>query len=165
MRLFPARCGIRERAKAQGACSLGRRARAVRAPFPARRLIPHATALLALFLAGCYTTVSQQRTTTASDFPKKWSPAVSLHQAQSLSPDEAKAILIARAAVEEFNQNMREPPGILSLTPERDGDGWSVHVTFVGAYSPDGTPAGGPGYFCVVHIDKDWKMTGITGGT
>ena len=125
------------------------------------RILPVAAILL---LAGCYTEISRQRTTTASNYPKKWVPAVSLHAAQALSADEAKAILIARAAVEEMNRDSSEPPAILELAPTREEDGWSVHVTFVGGYGGDGSPGRGPGYFCVVKIDKAWKVTGIVSG-
>ena len=123
-----------------------------------------APCLIALLSCGCYSEVSQKTVTTAVGYRKKWLPAISLDQAQALSPDEAKAILIARAAVEQANLRQPEPPAILRLTPERDGTGWSVHVTFVGLYDSDGTPMPGPGYFCVVHIDKDWHVTAITGG-
>src|SRR5579872_1459730 len=98
-----------------------------------RPLLP----LAALLLTGCYTEVSRTKTTTAADYPKKWVPAVSLHAAQAFSADQAKAILVARAAIEEMNRDKPDPPAMLELTPTRDQEGWSVRITFVGLYGPD----------------------------
>ena len=88
----------------------------------------------------------------------RWLPSVSQFQAQNFDPDTAKAVLIARAAIEQSASDAHGPrPEIAELRPIDEGDrGWSVYVRYGGLQ-----PAGS---FSAVSISKDWKTVHIQGG-
>jgi hypothetical protein len=81
---------------------------------------------------------------------------MTVREAASLSPEEAKAIVVARAAVEA-----QSGEGIHArFRAEPVPDGWSVHVKFI---PPVGyvTPTG---YFCNVYLDAQFNVRKIVGG-
>jgi hypothetical protein len=116
-------------------------------------------------LSGCAATeTSTFPAPTTTTNPQMWNVSVSPEMAKSLSPDAAKAVLVALAALEDDAKRggaMR--PDILDIRPTRTANGWSVFVAFVGFWL-DGKPGGMPGNFCTVEIDKDWNVTRIMGG-
>lgn len=81
---------------------------------------------------------------------------MTVKEATSLSPDQAKAILVARAAVEaEVGQQVHA-----RYRAESVADGWIVHVFFV---APVGYVAP-PGDFCAVFLDSQFAVSRIVGG-
>lgn len=94
-----------------------------------------------------------------------WQPSLSVEQASALPLDQAKAVLVARAALEQnAKRSGYPPPNVMAfrVTP-RSPDGWEVYVEYVGA-SVDGQPISAPGYFCTVYIAGDWSVSRIVGG-
>lgn len=92
--------------------------------------------------------------------PAGWFAAFTPEQARALTPDEAKAVAVARAAVEK---DMMELSG-LELKAERTTDGWSVRVTHFSFDWQLPHRFRMPGNFCVVYIDRQWNVTRVVGG-
>lgn len=95
----------------------------------------------------------------------QWNAPLSPEQVKGWSPEEAKAVVIARAAVEQMSMRSGGPaPDIMEFRVTPTPTGWEVYVSFVGAYV-DGQPIGGAGYFTVVEVDRNWNVTRLVGGT
>jgi hypothetical protein len=85
-----------------------------------------------------------------------WPPDISMEQVRALTPDECRAILIARAALES-----RENAEIHAhFAVERRGEDWIVTVTYT-ARPGHRMP---PGSFAGVIIAADWTIKDIIGG-
>ena len=96
--------------------------------------------------------------------PSPWVMTLSPQQVSNLSPEDAKAILFARAAIEQQAKSAGAPsPQVLEYRVTDTRDGWEVHVQFVGLWD-GGKPSPGPGYFSTVYINKDWTLRKIVGG-
>ena len=119
-----------------------------------------------MIFSGCTSTETYTSPPPQVDKSKiPWHVAIPLHQAQALSPEEAKAILVARAALEKGSRDANgAAPDFYQFNPSRTEDGgWSVFVGFVAFYD-GGKAYPGAGYFCVVYLDKNWTVTKIVGG-
>ena len=93
-----------------------------------------------------------------------WAVSLTPVEASELSGDEAKAIVVARAAIEQQAKDRNaEAPKILKLIARRTNAGFDVHVEYVG-YTYRGAVGGAPGFFSSVRIDRDWNVTAIVGG-
>lgn len=89
---------------------------------------------------------------------------MTVEQAMSLSPEEAKAIAIARAAVERDNFAAGYgAPQIMEFKVRKTDTGWSVYVGFVGLWD-QGRPYKSIGNFCTVELDRDWQVRRVMGG-
>jgi hypothetical protein len=131
-------------------------------------------ALLFIFvvavLSGCVTTARYTFSADTISSPSTnksvpmWNVAITAEMAKAFSPDAAKAVLIAIAAVEECaKQYGCDRPDILDIRPEKNNKGWSVFVGFVG-YWDDGKSGPMPGNFNSVQIDENWNVISIVGG-
>ena len=118
-----------------------------------------------LALQGCVTTETRTfREPTLPSSPTRWAVGLTPERARSLSPEEAKAVLIARAYLEGRAKDAAGlRPDILEFRPSRMDRGWSVYVGFVGFWNND-EPQGAPGYFCTVYINENWEVTSVVGG-
>lgn len=93
-----------------------------------------------------------------------WTVAITPQRAREWTPEEAKAVLIARAAVDELAKRANAPaPEILEFRVTPEPSGWSVYVEFVGYYV-EGKAGPAPGYFTVIEIDRNWNITRVVGG-
>src|SRR2546421_2375298 len=121
--------------------------------------------ILLIGLGGCMSEMRSQKVIAPPQATQKKAFAtVSLQEAQRLAPDEAKAILVARAAVEEAAAKAgAEMPQIMDLHVSRNGSGWVVHVQYVGGFF-EGRPIGMAGNFAAVFIDDKWEVIRIGGG-
>lgn len=121
--------------------------------------------IIAVSLASCQsseTSVSPQP--RASLNPAHWVPAMTPDDATALSPDEAKAILLARSVVEENAKRAGQPaPEILHFYPKATEDGWDVHVEYL-AFWHNGEPSSAAGFFTEVLIGRNWKIIRVIGG-
>lgn len=94
----------------------------------------------------------------------QWAPSLAPDDVMALSPDEAKAILLARSVVEKNAKLAGQPaPEISHFYPTATADGWDVHVEYV-AFWNNGKPFPGPGFFTVVRIRRNWKVVQVIGG-
>ena len=131
--------------------------------------MPHMTMRLSLIIlalvSGCVTSETRTyREATLPSSPTRWAVGVSPESAKVLTPDEAKAVLIARAYLEsDAKEHGRTRPDILEMRANRSGRGWSVRVSFVGFWDND-EPHGGPSYFCTMEINESWEVTSVVGG-
>jgi hypothetical protein len=126
--------------------------------------IPGVVLIGSLAVAGCTATRSTEAVSATQPSAPPWTPALSPEQARRLTPDEAKAILVARAALEQQAKESGFPsPNIMAYKVTGTAVGWEVHVSYVGA-AYDGKVVGAPGYFSVVYIDHAWNVTRIVGG-
>lgn len=118
-----------------------------------------------LALQGCATTETRTfREPTLPSLPTRWAVGMTPERVRALTPEEAKAVLIAQAYLEASAKDARElRPEILEFRPTRIDRGWSVYVGFVGFWNDD-EPQGGIGYFCTVHISENWEVTSVVGG-
>lgn len=117
---------------------------------------------LCVLVCGCQTTTTTTSRVPSSS-PLHWTPALTPDEAGDLTPDAAKAILVARAAIEERSKKLGQPaPPILSFQTAHEGDGWTVRVNWVATWEND-QPKSMEGYFTVVHIDSKWKVTSMGG--
>jgi len=121
--------------------------------------------ILLIGLGGCVSEMRSQKVIAPPEAPQKKAFAtVSLRDAQRLALDEAKAIVVARAAVEEAAAKIGgEMPQIMEFIVRRNGSGWVVHVQCVGGWF-EGRPIGMAGNFADVFIDDKWEVTRIGGG-
>lgn len=93
-----------------------------------------------------------------------WTAAISPERVAAWSPQEAKAVLVAWAAVERSSKHAGAArPDIMEFRVKGVPSGWEVYVQFVGGYD-EGKPLPMPGNFCVVQIGPDWKVIRIVGG-
>jgi hypothetical protein len=93
-----------------------------------------------------------------------WTVPVTPQHAKEWTPEEAKAVLVARAAVEQMAKLANAPvPDIMEFRVTPELGGWSVYVQYVGAYV-DGKAYPAPGFFAVVEIGRDWNVRRIVGG-
>lgn len=84
-----------------------------------------------------------------------------VQEAEHLSGDEAKAILIARACV-EVNERYPWP---LRFKVDRIETGWAVMVSPVTFVDEAGdTHVSAPGGLVTVYIDTNWKVSKVFGG-
>jgi len=115
-------------------------------------------------LTGCAAhenSVPSNRSMAAS---ARWIATLSPQQVSALSPEEAKAILLARAAIEQRAQDVGSPqPQVLEYRVNLTSDGWTVHVQYVGLWF-EGKPHPAPGYFSTVYIDRNWAVRNVVGG-
>src|SRR2546421_10481801 len=90
--------------------------------------------ILLIGLGGCVSEMRSQKVIAPPEAPQKKAFAtISLQDAQRLALDEAKAVVVARAAVEEAAVKAGgEMPQIMNLHVSRNGSGWGGHVQFVG---------------------------------
>ena len=120
--------------------------------------------LILIGLVGCVSEMRSPKESSHEAPEKKAFAALSLEEAQRLTPDEAKAIVVARAAVEEAAAKTGgEMPQIMNLHVGRNGSGWVIHVQYVGGWF-EGRPIGMAGNFADVLIDDKWEVTRIVGG-
>lgn len=114
-------------------------------------------------VAGCVSEPAEQ--TTVPEYAKGlWSVSISPEQAAVLTPDAAKAVLVARAYLEQQSKNASATqPQFLSFEPTASRSGWDVRVQFVGAWR-NGEPTAGPGFFTIIQIDRQWKVVRLRGG-
>jgi hypothetical protein len=81
-----------------------------------------------------------------------------------MTSDEAKAIVVARAALEEAAAKAGDAmPQIMEVHATRNEKGWIVHVQYVGGWF-EGRPMGMAGFFSDVFIDERWEVKRIGGG-
>ena len=80
--------------------------------------------------------------------------------AASLSPDEAKAVSVAKS---ELQEDPAEPLDARYRVTQTE-TGYEVHVFFVTAYDAQGCPIFIPGGHCTVLIAKDWSILKIMPG-
>lgn len=115
--------------------------------------------LLAL-VGGC----ASSRTPAATRCPPAWTAPLTPEQVTKWLPQEAKAVLLAWAAVQQASKQAgRLAPDIMEFRVEPISNGWDVYIQYVGVYV-DGKPTKTPGSFTVVYIDSDWQVTRIVGG-
>src|SRR2546423_14770111 len=121
--------------------------------------------ILLIVLGGCVSEMRSQKVIARPEAPQKKAFAtVSLQDAQRLAPDEAKAIVVARAAVEEAAAKTGGGmTPIIKFHLSRNGSGWVVHVQYVGGWF-EGRPIGMAGNFAAVFIDDKWEVIRIGGG-
>jgi hypothetical protein len=115
-------------------------------------------------LGGCTTETTRTNMPTVSLSPVDWTVGETSGRAAALTGDQAKAVLIARAYVDE---QARKPetgtglpgrqPQFIDFQPRQSADGWDVYVEFVGTWIND-RPARSPGHSAVVRIDRRWKV-------
>jgi hypothetical protein len=102
------------------------------------------------------------------DPPDRWVVPLSPKQVESMSPDEAKAVLLARSFLEQdYKEQGAAAPSILEFRAAATPEGWQVYVQFVGYWikARNGWQAGpAMGNFCVVSIGKDWRVKHISPG-
>jgi len=125
-----------------------------------RWFVPTAALLIA---AGC---ISERvgETTVPAEAKGLWAVGVSPEQAAGLAGDAAKAVLVARAYLEQQAKNANAPqPQFLGFDPSPSHSGWDVRVQFVGVWR-NGEPTPGPGYFAMLQIDRQWKVARVRGG-
>ena len=117
-------------------------------------------------VCGCQSSGKREQLPTDQhrDQPKNWIPALTLAEAQSCSLHVAKAILIARAALEEqaHNSGFGEPQ-VMEFRVEDTPTDIIVRASYVGMWD-QGRPFPAPGYFSTVYIGKDWHVEKIVGG-
>ena len=93
-----------------------------------------------------------------------WVPPLAPGEVKALSPDEAKAVLMARSVIEEnAKKEGQAAPQILHFYPKATADGWDVHVEYV-AFWTNGKPTSGAGFFADVLIGRNWKVIKVIGG-
>ena len=120
--------------------------------------------LILSMMLGCTTVTSTTDNTTNSPKieddppPAGWFASFTPEQAKSVSPDYAKAILIARAAAEATETS----PSTMDFSVSKEQEEWWVHVSFFGRFGAKKVHMAGG--FCVVVIDKDWKVVRIIPG-
>src|SRR6185436_18856335 len=113
------------------------------------RLLP---LIVAIFLGGCKSNNGSELKTAQAPARKAFA-TISLQAAQQLTSDEAKAIVVARAAVEEAAAKAgEETPQIMEFRVSRNQSGWIVHVQYIGGWF-EGRPIGMAGFFSDVFID------------
>src|SRR3954469_17306035 len=92
----------------------------------ARQWILGKSAACAIALAGCTTNAKKPAgPTTAPATSPGWFASFTAEQARGLSPDEATAVRVARAAIE----NQLPEPAPLAFELDRGPQGFSVKVT------------------------------------
>jgi hypothetical protein len=119
-----------------------------------------------LLLIGCQQSREPDRRIAphTSNLENPWVPSLSIESAKSYTPEEAKAILIARAAVEnQAKESGGGQPEIMGFNVSHVQGRWSVYIQFVGIWDND-KPIPAPSFFTVVNIDAEWKVTSIVGG-
>lgn len=105
-----------------------------------------------------------QTTVTAPLSAASWTAPLTPGQVARWSPQEAKAVLIAWAALQcRYKQIGARAPDVMDFQIHASPKGWEVHVQLAGGYV-DGKAIGAPGYFEVVEIGADWKVIRIVGG-
>ena len=116
------------------------------------RCIPIALGLMGLAIGGCR---APGGNATNELTRPGWMASFTPAQARALSPEEAKAIVVATA---EVQRHMTEPRG-LRFAVARNGPGWAVTVWFIG-----GGGASAPGDFVTVYIDSAWNVSLVARG-
>jgi hypothetical protein len=121
--------------------------------------------LLPLFALGCCNHAPEPSTTMSEpEGQPGWFMSPTTSEVAALSPEQAKALLVARAYVEA--QATRSQMLKFQVTPASDGNGFEVMVSYMVA---DGHPhsarlIGMPGGFTVFQVDRNWKIVKIMGG-
>ena len=116
-----------------------------------------------LIIAGCVSEPAGQ-TTVPDEAKRLWSLGISPEQAAALPPEPAKAVLVARAYLEQQAKNANATqPQFLSFEPTASRSGWDVRVQFVGAWR-NGDPTAGPGFLTIIQIDRQWRIVRLRGG-
>ena len=119
--------------------------------------------MLTAVCGGCVTEPPRTEVTVPQVNPL-WTPAVAPNQATQLSPDAAKAVLVARAYLDErAKQAGRSQPQYLSFEPTRNNSGWQVRVKYVARWE-NGEPVEAQGYSLVVALDPQWKVIRLGAG-
>jgi len=114
------------------------------------------------FTCGCVT--EPPRTDVVPPTNPLWTPGVAAEKAKELSPEAAKAVLVARAYLDErAKQSGRSQPQYLAFEPTRTNSGWEVRVKFVARWE-NGEPVEAQGYEVVVALDPQWKVTRFGAG-
>jgi hypothetical protein len=117
---------------------------------------------LQALVGGCDS--SPTATATSPPPPHPWTSPLSPDEVKEWSPQEAKAVLVAWAAVmRESKQAGGHAPDIMKFVVKPVPTGWEVFVQYVGVYV-DGKPMPAPSYFAVVEIDPNWRVIRIVGG-
>lgn len=124
-----------------------------------------ALAIMAASLTACQSSESSVSSRTQEKAnPAPWVTSITPEDVKTLSPDEAKAILLAHAVIENNAKRAGRPaPEILHFYPKATADGWDVHVEYV-AFWDNGRPYSGPGFFTDVLIGRDWQIIRMSGG-
>lgn len=129
------------------------------------RNLKAALLIMSVSLTACQSSHTNNSTETrvgSSSIP--WVSALASGEVNALSPDEAKAVLLARSVVEESAKLAGQAaPQILHFYPKATEDGWDVHVEYV-AFWINGKPFSGPGFFTDVLIGRNWKVIRVIGG-
>lgn len=113
---------------------------------------------------GCDSTRTVTATVPPAMPPPAWNSPLSPDEVKEWSPQEAKAVLVAWAAVMRESKQAGGPvPDIMKFVVKPVPTGWEVHVQYVGGYV-DGKPIPMSGNFAVVEIDPNWKIIRIVGG-
>jgi hypothetical protein len=87
-----------------------------------------------------------------------WTPGVTGEQARALEPATAKAVLLARATLDErARQAGRSQPQYVSFAPSRSDDGWQVEVKYVARWD-NGEPVNVPEATVVILVDRHWNV-------
>jgi hypothetical protein len=114
------------------------------------------TATLLLTCPGCVTEPSATLVMPVAS--GLWTVGVTGEQARALEPAAAKAVLLARATLDErARQAGRSQPQYVSFTPSRSGDGWQVEVKYVARWD-NGQPVDVPEATVVILIDRHWNV-------
>lgn len=126
---------------------------------------PTMITLILAALTGC---AAKQTASVPNSQPSaaraRWIATLSPQQVSALSPEEAKAILLARATIEQRARDAGLPqPQVLEYRVRGNSDGWAVYVQYVGVWD-EGKPRPAPGYFSTVYIDRNWAIRKVVGG-
>lgn len=129
------------------------------------RSLKAALVIVSVSLTACqtgHTDNSTERRVGSGSIP--WVPTLTPDEVKAISPDEAKAVLLARSVIEENAKKAgRAAPEILHFYPKATEDGWDVHVEYV-AFWTNGKPYSGAGFFSDVRIGRNWKVIQVIGG-
>ena len=111
-----------------------------------------------VFLTGCQTATLESEPgfnehASYARFPIEASPG----EVRALTPAECKAVLVARAALEESRGEEIHARFQVSM----DGENWSVTAFF----NPPRGMVSPIGYFATVRIDNSWNVKEIVGGS
>ena len=116
-----------------------------------------AALILLLAVSGCTDLTTPQARSAPTTLPiPSWPADISPDEVRNLTPDECKAILVAKAAIE----SSRGEAIHARFKVEKQSDDWVVHAFYT-------HPAGYatlPGDFTAVWISHDWSVKHMIGG-
>ena len=116
-----------------------------------------AGSMMLLALSSCDHLATPQVRSSPTTLPiLSWPVGISPDAARNLTPDECKAILVAKAAIESSRGDAIHA----RFKVEKVGDGWVVTAFYTyppGYLSP-------PGNFTAVWISRDWLVKRVIGG-